>query len=513
MKTNSKEDTCVENSLKNDDSVKQFSPTSNNESDNSARLNKRWEMKNTKNTKSESENVKKTDSLQKMSLEYDSVHEQLDQENFIAPGQLYSTISGNMFHAGKILIALVGLPATSKTLLAVSMTRYSRWLGVRTKSYHVSEYRRNYMKTNNNNSSINTNSLPNSLGIEMKMVNLVINDMLNFFQENNGQIAIYDSLNITKLERLSLQKKFNSINVKVLFIESIITDSNLVNENIELALKSNEYLSWRKEDAIEYYNKKLQMNELKYEKIDNNENISFLKYINFGERLIINNKDDFGYLINKIVSFLLNLRNNNTGHVFLARCGTSDFDRYIDDELLNDEGIRYSQDLTDLILNRLENVHNMKNSQDKLIIWTGPRKRTKDTANKFKDMGYSVQEKSQLKQLHPGVIADMNNKQIKADYLNEFNEFQNDPYHYRFPRAESYHDLAVRMEPLLLELEHTKKDVLIIAHETTLRVLYGYLLACSASCVPNLEFPRNILTEITFGPFRNTVEKIRIQED
>ncbi|CAG8710017.1 555_t:CDS:1, partial [Scutellospora calospora] len=39
----------------------------------------------------------------------------------------------------------------------------------------------------------------------------------------------------------------------------------------------------------------------------------------------------------------------------------------------------------------------------------------------------------------------------------------------------SYHDLAVRLEPIILELEHEKNDVLIIAHETVLKCLYAYL--------------------------------------
>lgn len=480
-----------------------------------ARLNKRWE---TKTVDTRGSNIDPSQILVNDSLDYDSVHDHLDQEDFIAPGQLYSTVSGDMFHAGKILIALVGLPATSKTFLAVSMTRYSRWLGVRTKSYHVSEYRRNFFKSHNapttsSDTDEDKNFLNNAkvnLDTERKMVNLVIDDMMTFFQKNNGQIAIFDSLNITKSDRISLQEKFTSINVRVLFIESIMTDFSLVNKNIELALKSNDYLNWRKEDAVRYYTKQLQMNELKYEKIDNKEKISYLKYINFGENLIIKNKDDFGYLINKIVSFLLNLRNNNTGQVYLARCGKSDLDKYIDDEVLNEEGIRYSEILTDCILERLKNKYKTTDYHDKLIVWTGPRQRTKDTAKKFEKLGFSVEEKSQLKQLHPGVIADMDEEEIKSKFPHEFNEFKLNPYHFRFSRAESYHDLAVRMETTLLELEHTKKDVLIIAHETTLRILYGYLLACSASSVPHLEFPRNILTEITFGPFRNTVEKIHI---
>ncbi len=61
---------------------------------------------------------------------------------------------------------------------------------------------------------------------------------------------------------------------------------------------------------------------------------------------------------------------------------------------------------------------------------------------------------------------------------------------------QSYHDLAVRLEPIILELEREQNDLLIIAHESVLRVLYGYLMACDAMDIPTLKFPRNEIIEV-----------------
>lgn len=63
--------------------------------------------------------------------------------------------------------------------------------------------------------------------------------------------------------------------------------------------------------------------------------------------------------------------------------------------------------------------------------------------------------------------------------------------------SQSYHDVAVRLEPIILELEREQNDLLIIAHESVLRVLYGYLMACSATDIPILEFPRNEIIEVS----------------
>lgn len=49
-----------------------------------------------------------------------------------------------------------------------------------------------------------------------------------------------------------------------------------------------------------------------------------------------------------------------------------------------------------------------------------------------------------------------------------------------------------------MELEREQNDLLIIAHESVLRVLYGYLMACNAADIPFLQFPRNEIIEVSW---------------
>lgn len=490
-----------------------------------ARTSKRWVERGTKLSP-------------KHSNSGDAVHEPVfDVEDFISPGQLYSTESGSLFHAGRILIALVGLPATSKTLLSVAITRYTRWLGVRTESFHLSKY----IKKNSNIPSFLSDEFSTVKGVEFKdeIIEQVTTDIMSFFNDGKGQIAIYDALNIRKKERADIKNIFEKNNIKVLFVESIVTIPELITKNIEIAIESEDYKNWGKHEAIKDYTKRITKNESQYERMSPIENVSYIKYLNFGERIIMNNTN-YGYLVNKIVFFLMNL-SNKQGCVYLSRCGRSNSDKYIDDELLNEEGIKFSKILTRIVTDRIKqkrlerkcntleftenskdsnsalntlNCDNIDTSQpldvNSLAVWTAERKRTYDTAKFFKEEGFDVRKRSQLKQLHPGVVADMTEEEIKEEFPKEFEEYQRDPYHYRFSRAESYHDLAVRMEPLLLELEHMHNDILIIAHESTLRVLYGYFMACTSLEVPTLDFTRHQLVEISFKPFNNVVTRIPI---
>lgn len=492
----------------------------------------------------------------------DGVHLSVEAEDYISPGQLYSTESGRLFHAGRILIVLVGLPATSKTLLSVAITRYTRWLGVRTKSFHVSEYRRKQGLEVPDDYFSALPATKEGMESRKKIFSTVFDEMLRFFLETKGQLAVYDALNIRRDERKDLEAKFRALNIKVLFIESVMTDNDLVARNIGMAAQSADYKGLTKEKARSAFMRRLLVNKPLYEEISPEENLSYVKYINFGERLIVNN-NRYGYLINKIVFFLMNLRDKK-GCVYFARCGTSDNDKYIDDEVLNSDGLRYSEILADLVLDRINSRrlsrHGTPNSsangstpvpdemgkkessliptmatlhrtasrgnhkmrqiadwdgadEDSFVVWTAPRKRTYDTAKFFMDKGVVIRQRFQLQQLHPGLVADLTDEQIKKKYPAEYSEYLKDKYHYRFPRAESYHDLAVRMEPLLLEMERMQGDILIIGHESTLKVLYGYLMACTCEELPSLSFPRDELIEISFSPFQNKAERIPIPQD
>jgi len=149
-----------------------------------------------------------------------------------------------------------------------------------------------------------------------------------------------------------------------------------------------------------------------------------------------------------------------------------------------------------------------------LTIWTSTRRRTVETAQYLHGKGYRVRQRSQMSQLNPGVCEKMSERRIRAEYPEEVAKHEADPYHHRYPRAEvslydpeltqkltcgsgqSYHDLAVRLEPIILELEREQNDLLIIAHESVLRVLYGYLMACNATDIPTLSFPRNEIPDL-----------------
>lgn len=438
----------------------------------------------------------------------------------ISPGQLYSTASGRMFHAGKMLICLCGLPGRGKTHLSVSLTRYLRWLGVTTQVFHFDDFRRDYLKTNGispeffsqkPDDEVIKNMKEEMLGKCMEAIELLLSS-------DKIQVAIYDAINGLAHNRKELKERFNKINVNVVFIESLIEgDSKLLKSSLRDATKSPDYEGWESELARSDFERRIKEASGSYETIDEQgdelEVLSYIKFINFGERLI-SNRLAYGYLINRITFFLLNSRIKK-GSIFFARCGDNQNKlSYKEDPPLSDAGKLHSAKLESSLTKYLTEdkgipLDKIKNN---LLLWTSTRRRTVETGSFFAEKhNVSISQRSELTQLIPGNVEGItSNEEISKKFPLEYKKFINDPYHARFPRGESYHDLAVRLEPLILEMERSTKSVLIIGHESVLRVLYGYLLNTGINDIPFLKFPSNEIVEVRYNSYSNSAKRIPI---
>ena len=63
-----------------------------------------------------------------------------------------------------------------------------------------------------------------------------------------------------------------------------------------------------------------------------------------------------------------------------------------------------------------------------------------------------------LNEIDAGVCEGLTYTEIKEKYPTEYNMRQNNKYYYRYPMGESYYDLVVRLEPVIMELEVLTKQ-------------------------------------------------------
>jgi 6-phosphofructo-2-kinase/fructose-2,6-biphosphatase 4 len=129
-------------------------------------------------------------------------------------------------------------------------------------------------------------------------------------------------------------------------------------------------------------------------------------------------------------------------------------------------------------------------------------------------LNVKVIEKPQMAEINPGIWDGLSPDQARKYYPDDWARFATDPYAFRAPRAESYHDLSsrlispschaykahcrlpVRLDPILIELEREQEDLLIIGHSSVIRCLLAYLIGLPASEIPAIEIARGDLLEV-----------------
>ncbi|KAF7360348.1 6PF2K domain-containing protein [Mycena venus] len=445
----------------------------------------------------------------------------------VAP--LYTTDSGLLFHAGKILIVTVGLPARGKTHISRALERYLRWMGVKTQVVSLGDYRRktlggaqklppDYFTLGEKTEETKALRIKVSTGCEKTI--------WDYFGDG-GQVVIYDANNGTRAARQTLAEKFDKAGVHVVMLESLCDNQEIIERNIRsVKISSPDYRGWNPDQAVEDYYRRIRDHEKHYQPVEET-TWPFIRIINVGEKIMVNNIQ--GYLQSRIVFFLMNIHTRYRT-IYFARSGQSLIEHsFKADSDLSPAGWEYAERLKEFVLERRRK---QGVSDRRLVIWTSTRRRAHHTAWPFlataqasaatapeaslitvpepmspnslttatrissPALNVKVVEKPQMSEINPGIWDGLSPDQARKYYPGDWERFAKDPYAFRAPRAESYHDLSVRLEPVLIELEREREDLLIIGHASVIRCLLAYLIGLPASEIPAIEIARGDLLEV-----------------
>ncbi|KAG1736075.1 6-phosphofructo-2-kinase-domain-containing protein [Suillus paluster] len=461
---------------------------------------------------------------------------------------LYTTASGLLFHAGKILILTVGLPARGKTHISRALERYLRWMGVKTQVVSLGDYRRKILggtkKLPPDYFTLGEKS-PETMALR-KEISDGCEKLIEDFFESGGQVVIYDANNGSRTVRQALAEKYDKQGVHVIILESVCDNKEIIETNIRnVKISSPDYRGWDPDKAVEDYYGRIRDREKSYETVEET-TWPFIRIINVGEKIMVNNIR--GYLQSRIVFFLMNIH-NRPRMIYFARSGQSLIEHsYKADSDLSPAGWEYSERLKEFVVERRAKSLEQRGfdpDDRRLVIWTSTRRRAHHTAWPFltatrassipqqlhiaashltvppqsavarnvvttdatgelietkatagSSLKVKVIEKTQMSEINPGVWDGLTPDQARKFYPEEWARFVKDPYAFRAPRAESYHDLSVRLEPILIELEREKEDLLIIGHSSVIRCLLAYLIGLPASEIPAIEIARGDLLEV-----------------
>lgn len=97
------------------------------------------------------------------------------------------------------------------------MARYLQWLGVKTRIFHLGDYRRATVGPGGAvpEDYFFPNASPASVILRQKILKKCREDIYSWLNHDNGQVAIYDAVNPTASGRRSLAKEFAKHDVQV----------------------------------------------------------------------------------------------------------------------------------------------------------------------------------------------------------------------------------------------------------------------------------------------------------
>ncbi|KAI4318243.1 hypothetical protein L6164_026031 [Bauhinia variegata] len=389
-----------------------------------------------------------------------------------------------------LAIILVGLPARGKTFTAAKLTRYLRWLGHDTKHFNVGKYRR---LKHGANLPADFFRADNPEGIEARneVAALAFEDMIYWMQEG-GQVGIFDATNSTKKRRKMLMKLAEG-RCKIIFLETICNDVNIIERNIRLKIQqSPDYTEETDFEAgLQDFKTRLANYEKVYEPVEEGSYIKMIDMVSgHGGQIQVNNIS--GYLPGRIVFFLVNTH-LTPRPIFLTRHGESLDNvrgRIGGDSALSAAGELYSKKLANFVEKRLK-------SERAASIWTSTLQRTILTASPI--VGFPKIQWRALDEINAGVCDGMTYEEIKKNMPEEYESRKKDKLRYRYPRGESYLDVIQRLEPVIIELERQRAPVVVISHQAVLRALYAYFADRPLKEIPHIEVPLHTIIEIQMG--------------
>ncbi|KAL8409494.1 hypothetical protein RB594_007798 [Gaeumannomyces avenae] len=402
----------------------------------------------------------------------------------------------------KLCVVMVGLPARGKSYIAQKAQRYLRWLSVEAKTFNVGNYRRCLKDAAQPPADFFDTQNADGEQKRRAAAEAAIADMLKWFREG-GTVGILDATNSTKERRKWVTETVTAQGIEVMFVESKCDDENLILANIrDVKTTSPDYRGVDADKAADDFQRRIQNYKKVYKTIDEDgdeEDLTYLKIMDVGRQVIINRIQD--YLQSRVVYYLMNLHIRPRS-VWLSRHGESLFNlegRIGGDTLLSPRGEQYAKALPDLVLKSV-------GDNRPLTVWTSTLRRTIQTARHLPPHYNQLQWKA-LDELDAGLCDGMTYQEIHEQYPADFQARDEDKYNYRYRGGESYRDVVIRLEPIIMELERSE-DILIVTHQAVLRCIYAYFTEKDQSASPWMHVPLHTLIKLTPRAYGTEVERL-----
>ncbi|KAI9434023.1 bifunctional 6-phosphofructo-2-kinase/fructose-2,6-bisphosphate 2-phosphatase [Lactarius indigo] len=398
------------------------------------------------------------------------------------------------YSEAKIILAMVGLPARGKSYLSNKLMRYLKWLEYNVKVFNVGQLRRSRANQKREQSGVKEdhtasyfshgNAEANRRREQLAHDSL---EMLIQWLKDGGNVGIHDATNSTRERRAYIERRVaKEKGMALIFLESVCDDPEVIAANVALKVSMGDpdYKDMSPEDAKRDFLRRIKEYEAVYEPVTE-PHLSYFKIINVGEQATVCRIH--GYLQSRVAFYLMNLHLKPRS-IFFSRHGESQYNvegKIGGDADLSERGLKYANALPDLIRDNIGDAP--------LTVWTSTLRRTIQTASL---LPYPKLTWKSLDELDAGVCDGMTYEEIELAYPEDFANRDDDKFNYRYRGGESYRDVVLRLEPVIMELER-QENVLVVGHQAILRCLYAYFHNLPQADLPYIKIPLHTVIKLT----------------
>eukprot|EP00659_Diplonema_papillatum_P012622 gene12622-19547_t len=340
--------------------------------------------------------------------------------------------------AGLILV-MVGLPGRGKTYMARRLCRWLNWKGTTCRIYNVGKYRRDRTlgaAVGTQESSYFDPEDPDTSAEREQLAEAASWDLMDFIRRHAGGVAIFDATNSTLDRRAKLVSSFTSVLPKdrIIFIESVCTDDEVIRNNIIRAKIGNEdYQGKEAEYVLRDFMDRIAMYKKRYQPLSPSADadrswVQLRNTINShgGGHITVNNVS--GHLPTKLLYFLFNLR-TVVCPVYLATISSHQ-----------------------AFPAALRRWFNQPGVPETVRVWTSCEKPGRHCVKCFTGSRFNLRFYQALRSMDKGDCSGLADEQIKKQFPNMWREMRSNEYNYAWPRGESYRSINVRLEQIILDI-------------------------------------------------------------
>ena len=399
---------------------------------------------------------------------------------------------------GKLVIAMVGLPARGKSTMARKLCRTLELDGVNARIFNNGKLRRQ-MDPEERTSSADFFAAANAAGQEVRdAIARKALAMAQAFLAGDGQVAILDATNITRERRAAISAAFASI--PLCFVECLNADEEALEANLERKADLAEFRAMSREKALESFVQRIAHYEQIYEPLSDEPN-----------RILVDSFDSciLQEHISEVLPYYDRIRDIITTRVvrnlFLVRHGETFYnleDRIGGDSSLTEKGLEQAEALA-------EHFATVRIP----IIFTSNHRRTLQTARPIADRQdpCSIIALPEFNEIHAGICEHLTYEEVRRDLPQVARERGPNKYRYVYPAGEGYKTMEDRVHRGLKKvffLNNYDENIMIVGHRAVNRMILASFLSRQEAEIPYIYMPQNRYYHIQIDPHKRIFELI-----